>query len=137
MIIANDIIEHLKKDEVVDFLDLIYSSLKKGGLALIGTCNSMSLLGSITIFDDFTHETGFTPNSLAQIMQICNFNNIKVYGECPVIHDFISAIRRLIWLVITSMLRAYITIERGTGRGFKKYRYIFEPRMFAVGEKQE
>jgi hypothetical protein len=135
MIIANDIIEHLKKDEIVDFLDLIYSSLKKGGLALIGTCNSMSLLGSITIFDDFTHETGFTPNSLAQIMQICNFNNIKVYGEYPVIHNFRSAIRMIICRIITSVLRIYTIIEKGNGRDFRKEWYIFEPRIFAIGEK--
>jgi len=137
MVIANDIIEHFKKDEIIIFLDLIYRSLKKNGILLIGTNNAMSLFSASGVFFDFTHEVGFTPNSLAQIMRVCNFNNVRVYGESPIVYNFLSAIRRLLWFIVTSALKTYITIERGTGRGFKKHKYIFEPRMFAIGEKSE
>jgi len=43
-------------------------------------------------------------------MRICNFKDIKVYGDYPVINDFISAIRIIIWRIIESMLRIYIII---------------------------
>ena len=50
MIAANDIIEHLKKDEVLKLLDLIYQSLKPGGQALIATLNTQSLFGTQHFF---------------------------------------------------------------------------------------
>lgn len=40
MVIALAIIEHLKKDEVLDFLDLIYNSLVPGESILIGAPNA-------------------------------------------------------------------------------------------------
>jgi len=137
MVIAIDIIEHLKKDEIIFFLDLIYKSLKKNGILLVGTVNAMSLFGASGVFIDFTHELGFTPNSLVQIMRVCNFNNVRAYGEKPAVYDFMSAMRGFLWFIVSKALKAYITIERGTGRGFRKYKYIFEPRMFAIGEKSE
>ena len=43
MIIACDIIEHMKKDKIMQFLDLIFQSLKQGGKVLITTLNIQSL----------------------------------------------------------------------------------------------
>ena len=137
VIIANDIIEHLNKSKVLIFLDLIYQSLKPCGKVLISTANAQSLFGANGVFADFTHETGFTPISLAQIMRVCHFKDVKVYGEKPIPYDFVSAIRLILWLVVSKVLKAYITIERGTGRGMRKYEYIFEPRIYAIGEKDE
>ena len=135
MIAANDIIEHLKKDEVLKLLDLIYQSLKPGGQALIATLNTQSLFGNTTLFCDFTHEQGFTPKSLSQVMRVCNFQDVVVYGEKPIVHDLRSAVRAGLWWCTKRLLKAYLTIERGTGRGMWKHDNILEPRIFAVGEK--
>lgn len=48
MIIANDIIEHLKKDEVLRFLDLIMNSLRPKGRFFYS--NTMSLFRASTAF---------------------------------------------------------------------------------------
>jgi cyclopropane fatty-acyl-phospholipid synthase-like methyltransferase len=135
MIVANDIIEHLKKEEVCDFLDAIYSSLSPGGYTLISTVNAQSLLGNRIIYCDFTHESAFTPKSLSQIMRVCAFEDVKIYGEKPVIHDFRSAIRAGLWWCTKKILSSYLKIERGTGRNFWKADDIFEPRIYAVGRK--
>lgn len=135
MIVANDIIEHLKKDEVLKFLDLIYQSLKPGGRALLATLNTQSLFGTTTLFCDFTHEQGFTPKSLSQVMRVCNFQDVVVYGEKPIVHDLRSAVRAGLWWCTKRLLKAYLTIERGTGRGMWKHDNILEPRIFAVGKK--
>jgi len=135
MIIANDIIEHLKKDEVLEFLDMIYNSLVPNGRVLICTINAQSLFGARTVFIDFTHEQGFTPISLSQVLRICNFEDVKVYGEKPIAHDFKSAVRAGLWWGANKMLKVYVTIERGSGRGLWKYFDIFEPRIFAVGKR--
>jgi cyclopropane fatty-acyl-phospholipid synthase-like methyltransferase len=135
MIIACNIIEHLNKDEIMQFLDLIYQSLKNEGRVLITTLNTQSLFGAHTVFNDFTHEQGFTPSSLSQILRVCNFSDITVSGEKPIIHDLRSAIRAVLWWGIEKILKLYVIIERGTGRGLWKHHDIFEPRIFALAKK--
>jgi 2-polyprenyl-3-methyl-5-hydroxy-6-metoxy-1,4-benzoquinol methylase len=137
MIIARDIIEHLKKDEVIELLNLVYQALKLGGKVLIGTPNAQSLFGASTTFIDFTHEQGFTPQSLSQILRVGNFEDVMVYGEKSIIHDFRSAIRAGLWWCIEKTIKLYIIIERGTGRGLWKRYDIFEPRMFAIAKKPQ
>lgn len=136
MIIANDIIEHLKKEEIIKFLDLIYLALKPGGKVIMTTLNSASLFGALLLFDDFTHETGFAPNSLSQVMRVCNFKNIEIIGEKPIIYDFRSMVRSYIWGFLKIIFKSYMLIACGTGRGLWKTSDIFEPRMFAVGSKK-
>jgi len=135
LIIANDIIEHLKKEELIDLLDLVHSALKPGGRVFIQTVNAASLFGSAIVYIDYTHEQGFTPNSLRQVLRVCNFSDIEVYGDEPIVHDFRSAIRVLLWKLVRKVLKFYLLIERGTGRGMWKRDYIFEHRMVALGRK--
>ena len=137
MIIANDIIEHLSKEEILKFLELIYNSLIPGGKVLISTLNTESLFGAATFYIDFTHETGFTPVSLYQIIRTYDFENVTIYGEKPIIYDFKSAIRSVLWWCMKKFLKLFLIIERGTGRGMWKRFYIFEPRIFAVAWKKK
>jgi 2-polyprenyl-3-methyl-5-hydroxy-6-metoxy-1,4-benzoquinol methylase len=136
MIVANDIIEHLKKDETLNLLDLIHSALKPGGRVFIETLNAGSLFGSSTLYIDYTHEQGFTPNSLCQVLRVCNFNDVAVYGDGPVAYNLGSMIRVCLWRLTKKLLKLYLTIERGTGRGMWKRNNIFEHRMLALGWKK-
>jgi hypothetical protein len=135
MIIANDIIEHLAKDEVLNFLDSIYNSLKREGHVLINTLNSQSLFSGKIRYCDFAHEQGFTTGSLSQVLRVGKFKNITVYGEEPVIYDVRSFMRAILWQIVKSILKAYLVIESGTGRGLWKRDNILESRMFAVAQK--
>lgn len=137
MVVANDIIEHLKKDEVLEFLDLIFKALKPSGGVLIATLNAQSLFGAKTVFIDFTHEQGFTPGSLSQVMRVCNFKDVKVYGDGPVAYDWRSGLRTILWSLTKEFLKLYSVIERGTGRGMWKHQNIYEPRIFTVGRKPD
>ena len=91
----------------IELLNLVYQALKLGGNVLIGTPNAQSLFGASTTFIDFTHEQGFTSQSLSQILQVGNFEDV------------------------------YVIIERGTGRGLWKRYDIFEPRIFAIAKKPQ
>lgn len=137
MIFANDIIEHLTKDEVLKFLDLIYSALKPGGKAIIGTVNGASLFSARFVYGDFTHEQCFTPASLVQVLRVCSFENVSIYGESPIAHDFKSRIRKTLWEIMKKFIYFYLSIEGGTGRGLRKQNIVLEPRMFAVGRRGE
>lgn len=135
VIVANDIIEHQKKEEVLSFLDLVYASLKPGGMVLVGTPNALSLFGSYSAHINFTHETSFTPESLSQVLRVCRFGDVKVYGEGPIGYDLRSKLRKVLWRIIKRFIKGYLVIERGTGRGLWKRNFILEPKMFAIGKK--
>jgi SAM-dependent methyltransferase len=134
MILGNDIIEHLNKDEVLQLLDAMFLALKPDGKILISTENAASLFGASRVFIDFTHEQGFTPISLTQVLRVCGFDKVKVYGIGP-IHNLSSLIRVGLWKIIDRCLKFFLAIECGLGRGLKKREIILEPRMFAKAKK--
>lgn len=135
MVIANDIIEHLTKDEVFNFLDAIYAALMPGGRVLISAPNASALFGSSAVYIDFTHELGFTPTSLTHVLGLCGFKDIEIHGDGAIAHDLRSLLRAFLWKGIKSILRAYLIVENGTGRGLWKHKTLLEPRMFAIGWK--
>jgi len=134
MIIANDIIEHLTKNEVIQFLDAIFAALKPGGKVLLNTENAASLFGSSRVFIDFTHEQGFTPISLTQVLRVCGFDSVEIYPNAPV-HSLSSWVRVQLWKVVSAVMRGFLAVECGIGKGLKKRKIILEPRIFAVAEK--
>ncbi len=136
MIIAFNVIEHLTKNEVMAFLDMLYGSLKPGGKILIHTDNAATLFASAWRYIDFTHEVGFTPSSLTHVFKVCRFTDVMVFGDEPVAYDFKSFGRKMLWMLISKMLMAYLFIETGTGRGGTwKREIILEPWLFATGSK--
>ena len=54
------------KDRVLPLLEKISSSLKPDGMAIIDVPNMDWILGQHERYMDFTHEVGFTRESLAQ-----------------------------------------------------------------------
>ena len=116
-------------------LDIIYESLVPGGRVLISAPNAQSLFGAGMVSIDFTHEQGFTPTSLAQVLRVCNFVDVEVYGERPIVYDLRSALRAGLWWHIKQIIKLYRTIELGTGRGLWRLHNIFEPRIFAEARK--
>ena len=134
-ITANDVIEHLKKDEILELLDMVYAALKPCGSVLMRTPNADSLFGSRGVFADFTHETGFTPGSLGQVFRVCGFEDVAVYGEEPVAHSLPSGVRVILWKFVKVLIKAYLLIEGRMGFGIWKREVILEPRIFAVGRR--
>ena len=132
---ANDVIEHLKKDEVLELLDLVYAALKPGGTTFMMTPNAASLFGSRLAFIDFTHETPFTAESLAQVLRVAGFEDVAVYGEKPIAHSLGSAARTIMWKLLKNIVKGYLLIEGSIGFGLWKREVILEPRMFVVGRK--
>lgn len=78
IIVAVDIIEHFKKEELFELLSLIHKALIPGGLFIIQTPNGEGLMPGYVIFGDLTHYTILSPLSLQHILTITGFNNIRV-----------------------------------------------------------
>lgn len=111
---ALDFIEHLDKDEVFRFLDNIMVALKKGGSILLQTVNAESPFGSQHRYNDFTHEVGFTPNSLCDVLRISGFEKCRVYPCGPVPKGIMSTVRWLLWQGFVLAIRFYNVVETGS-----------------------
>ncbi len=81
LVIMNDLIEHLPKSEMLDILTKIRKSLKPGGGLICRLPNMSNIFGVYLLYNDFTHETGFTENSVRQLLQLSGFSNIVIFGN--------------------------------------------------------
>jgi len=129
VVFARDVIEHFTKDEVLEVLGIIYSSLKKGGIIVIQTPNAESPFGSRYLYGDFTHEIAFTTSSLNSVLRITGFRDAEFYPTSPVPKGLNSSLRYILWKCIEAMLRFYMLVETGSGKG------IFTQNIIAIAKK--
>ena len=136
LIIGSHVVEHFTKSEGMHFLDLIYKSLKPGGRALIRTPNVTSLWGNIRAFVSYEHEVVFTPLMLKELMRVCNFSDVLIRGEEPVIRNFRSAVRVVLWKGLKVIYGVLASVELGTEQDATiKIGRIYTPFMYAIGTK--
>lgn len=69
VIILKAVLEHVKKEDVFLFLRTIDAALRDGGTAIIDVPNMDWLFAQHERYMDFTHEVGFTRESLAQVLR--------------------------------------------------------------------
>jgi 2-polyprenyl-3-methyl-5-hydroxy-6-metoxy-1,4-benzoquinol methylase len=113
VVICFDIIEHLTRDELLDFVDDIRRVLKPGGKWIIHTPNAESPFGGAMRYWDLTHEMAFTRTSLGQLLLSSGFRSCQSFDDTPVVHGSKSAIRWGVWQIIRGMLRLWIAAETG------------------------
>jgi cyclopropane fatty-acyl-phospholipid synthase-like methyltransferase len=77
-IVANDLLEHIPKEETVKFLKLVNAALKDKGVFLMRTPNMGNPFAVYSRHKDFTHEVGFTDRSLYQVFWTAGFRDIQV-----------------------------------------------------------
>ena len=78
LIVSHDVLEHIKKEEVIEFLKLIYSALKPGGQVFLRTPNCGNPMSIRLRYADFTHEFCVTEKSFYQILYMAGFRTIKL-----------------------------------------------------------
>src|SRR6266568_2366300 len=105
MIVALDVIEHFRKDEIFAILDLVHQALRAGGLFLMQTPNGMSKYGRWYRTYDFTHETIFDAESARQCLSAIGFRNVVIKPVPPVVHGMPSAVRAVLWRFWEPMLK--------------------------------
>lgn len=92
-----EVIEHIKKEEILDVCISVRESLKAEGRVIIETPNMGAVFSSLLRYYDFTHEVGFTSHSLAQLMANAGFREIEIRGfEGIIRRDPRSAIRKFL-----------------------------------------
>jgi hypothetical protein len=124
MITALDLIEHFEKEEILELLGLIYRALKFNGKLLLSVPNAETLFAGSILYGDFTHEIAFTRSSLSQILRLSGFKEIKFLRTEPVIHNFKSLVRFLIWKFIKQLIKIYFLAATGSIGGGEYHQNI-------------
>ncbi|MBZ5701430.1 MAG: class I SAM-dependent methyltransferase [Acidobacteriia bacterium] len=130
-IAAIDVLEHIPKSQVLDFLARIHDSLRCGGRLICQVPNLAAFYAPL-YFMDFTHESPFTGTSLKQVMEVAEFENIRILPVGPIVHGFRSAIRKILWKGISSGLRFMQATEGGPRGALAE---IFTATICGVGDK--
>jgi SAM-dependent methyltransferase len=127
LITAFDLIEHLHKDEVLDFLDLVYQALRPGGSIILQTPNAESPWGCMIRYGDLTHELAFDPQSLGLCCSLCGLEQFQAREVGPYVHGIRSLVRKAIWSTIRTCLAVWNLAETGS-RGSNVYTRVFLAR---------
>jgi len=75
-----DVLEHIPKEHLINFLKVIRNSLNKNGIAIFQVPNLQSPFGYLHHFNDITHVCGFVEHSLNQVLLSAGFNNLSFFG---------------------------------------------------------
>ena len=84
VILLKAVLEHIPKNEVVPFLKSIREGLREGGLVIVDVPNMDWIASHHERYMDFTHENGFTRESLGQVMRNV-FASVTVEKGKPVL----------------------------------------------------
>jgi 2-polyprenyl-3-methyl-5-hydroxy-6-metoxy-1,4-benzoquinol methylase len=76
-----NIVEHIERDQLIDFMTAVYQSLNAGGFAIVRTPNMNHLLAAAHLADDLTHCTGLTEQSFRQLAQAAGFDTIHFLNQ--------------------------------------------------------
>jgi len=130
---AIDVLEHIPKEQVLEFLELVRAALSPGGTFLCQVPNLAAFYTPL-FYMDFTHETPFAAASLKQALQIAGFASVNVAAMGPVVHGAKSAVRFLLWKGITAGLRFIQTVEGGPRDPLDS---IYTAAIYATAEKRK
>lgn len=116
LITGLDIVEHFKKDEVLDFLDACFSAIKPGGRLILQTPNAESPWAGHHRYNDLTHELGFQTHSATCLLKVCGFEQISARELGPVAwgYSLKSTIRYIAWQFIRLRMKIFNAIETGS-----------------------
>ena len=124
-----DILEHIDKSEVLDFLDKINALMTEGAKVVIHVPNAAGIFGMKVRYGDFTHENAFTQKSIIQVLSSCNFEEIRCFEDKPIVHGIKSLIRYLLWELSIIPFRLIMLAETGA------YRCILSQNMLVTAKK--
>lgn len=79
VIVAEQEINHLTKEEILVFLEVCWQNLRNEGTLVIHSLNGANpITGSEALAQNFDHFNTFTEYSLRQVLEYCNFDDTEV-----------------------------------------------------------
>jgi SAM-dependent methyltransferase len=96
LITSLDFIEHLNKNEALEFLSLSYGTLKSGGTLILRAPCGDGPFGAHDAWNDLTHQWGMTSNLVRALLEMHGFEKIEIFDERPQPKGVINTVR---WLM--------------------------------------
>ena len=131
VIAANDILEHISKDATQRFLTLLHDALKANGLLFIKTPNMSNPFGLKSRYQDFTHQVGFTEDSLKLVLRVSGFRELQITGTSYAVQSRRSWIAKLGEWITHKILEQMFKAQGYT------HPNILEPNLIAICVKGE
>jgi 2-polyprenyl-3-methyl-5-hydroxy-6-metoxy-1,4-benzoquinol methylase len=129
LIFARDLIEHLTKDEALDFLSAAHAAMRPGGVLVVQTPNGESPMSGRIRYGDLSHETTFTADSLSQAFFLTGFQGEEFFPVEPLRRSIRSFCRWMAWKVMSLGLRILFLVETGSAKG------VLTQNLIAVAHK--
>jgi 2-polyprenyl-3-methyl-5-hydroxy-6-metoxy-1,4-benzoquinol methylase len=112
-IIFLDVLEHFKKNEVIDILKKCKNLLSLSGKIIIHVPNAESLFSSKILYGDITHEIAFTQTSLMQIGKLIGFDKIEITEDKKVFFGIKGFVLNILWKFVKGILSIMFYAESG------------------------
>ena len=130
LITCLDVLEHVPRDQTIDFLKAMRAGLRNDGAVIIQVPNLQSPFGYLHHFNDFTHVSGFVEHSLAQVLIVAGYKEFEFKG----FEDFCTpGIKQSIKKVVRSIYRKMIRFLRAVNANPNPE--ILDPVFFVVARK--
>ena len=125
-----DVLEHVKKENTIDFLNALNGSLKEGGVLIIQVPNSQAPDGQLHRYNDITHEVGYVEHSLQQVLIAAGFDKVEFKGfEEFVLGGWKESIKKYLRYFYWQYIKLTRTITGNLNPG------ILNPVFFAIVRK--
>ena len=112
MIAMNDILEHIPKREILNFLRAVLGALRPEGNVVINVPQVSGFTSLFGRYRDFTHETIFTELSLKQVLSLAGYSNIRfIRQKWPLKWTPRHLAYRLVRFLWYAILKLIYTIE--------------------------
>jgi hypothetical protein len=96
-------------------VDFCRKTVNPNGVAIVETGNLARPAGMFVRYIDFTHESGFTENSLRQILRAIGFSDIVITGNLPGVYSWRSYLRIAVQMLWHQCLRVLCSPRLGRG----------------------
>jgi SAM-dependent methyltransferase len=107
-----DFVEHLEKEEAVEFLIELSKTLKEGGILLIRTPITDSIFGGLHLYNDFTHKWAVNSNVWKTIATATGYKFVEIVDERPVVDSPKHFLTRVIFdcfrFIVTMVCKLFL-----------------------------
>lgn len=113
LIVSTAFLEHLTRDEAVNYLSLVRGALKPGGRFICCVPNANSPFGARLRYKDLTHEQSFTEDSLRQLFVSAGLQAEHIGDENLPVFSIAGHARRLVSRAFRVFWRLFMIAELG------------------------
>lgn len=115
LFVALDVLEHFPREAAYELAREVLARLRPGGRWIIHVPNGAGIFGPVVHHSDITHQTLFTPESLAQLLRAAGFAKVESHGLEPIPYGLASAMRLIVWRLVRRLYLAAKLADPGAG----------------------